>query len=206
VSVKYTKYLLISQFFPFFRALILTLIGSGVFHSVLFFVPNVQEVQIQPQNMTFEFTQFGALMEWSNCPTYSDKSFVCPNWIDQQHQKNDPFQNLKLENCEFECNIEVGVCEAVTNMFLCQTNGTSVDFENVNITRSDFNGQIENLDDESCPKSAEVQLLMTNGKPLTLAPYCKLTCSKVVKSEKFARCDVTQGNRTVTNVLYFIFR
>ena len=37
------------------RALILTLIGSGIFHTVLLFLPKVKEVEIMPSSTLFTF-------------------------------------------------------------------------------------------------------------------------------------------------------
>ena len=48
-------------------------------------------------------------------------------------------------------------------------------------------------------------LMMHNGKPMEITPGCKLTCSKVLTD--IVTCGTqTIGNRTLLNVLYFLFR
>ena len=55
-----------------------------------------------------------------------------------------------------------------------------------------------------CQNSAKAQLLLRSGRSNQLAPGCKLTCSKV--ASELATCKTVQGDRTLTNILYFIFR
>merc|ERR1711997_1110057 len=55
------------------RVLILTLLGSGIFHTVLLFLPSVYEVVIYPQTSSFEFVGTSALLKWSKCSTIEEK-------------------------------------------------------------------------------------------------------------------------------------
>ncbi len=55
----------------------------------------------------------------------------CPRWAVQPE-----LMDLELDGCNLECPIDVGICEAVTNMFLCQANGTEVSFKDMNVTRA----------------------------------------------------------------------
>ena len=108
----------------FTRVLILTLLGSGVFHTVLLFLPSITEVVLQPETSNFTFEGNSIEFHWSKC----QGSDSCPTW-----NAND-VNKLELEGCELQCPIDVSVCEAVTNMFMCQTNGTDVSFKIANIT------------------------------------------------------------------------
>ncbi len=60
------------------------------------------------------------------------------------------------------------------------------------------------ISDDTCPTSANVSLVMKNGRILELAPNCKLTCTQV--KSQLATCTIEQGNRMLLNVLYFLFR
>ena len=68
------------------RVLVLTLLGSGVFHTVLLFLPSVSEVTTYPVSSSFEFIGTSAVLKWSKC---SDGDFnTCPTWT-----KNWPMGN-----------------------------------------------------------------------------------------------------------------
>ena len=106
------------------RVLILTLFGSGVFHTVLLFLPSVQEIVLLPQTSHFEFEGNLTTFEWSKC-----KGDICSSWAINPQEK----MQLDLDECTLDCPIDVGICEAVTNMFMCQSNGTQVTFRDVKI-------------------------------------------------------------------------
>ena len=58
---------------------------------------------------------------------------------------------------------------------------------------------------EECLESIDRNLVMDTGSILELSiPGCKLTCTNI--KSKLATCSYTEGNRMVTNILYFIFR
>ena len=58
----------------------------------------------------------------------------------------------------------------------------------------------------NCNNSTMAHLMMKyGGKPMEITPGCKLTCSKVLTD--IVTCGTkTIGNRTLLNVLYFLFR
>ena len=57
----------------------------------------------------------------------------------------------------------------------------------------------------NCNNSTMANLMMKNGKPMEITPGCKLTCSKVLTD--IVTCGTqTIGDRTLLNVLYFLFR
>lgn len=173
------------------RVLILTLFGSGVFHTVLLFLPTVSEVVLPPQQSAFHFQADSVDFKWSACSNQA-----CPEW----NLEPSLLQDLDLDNCVLECPINVGICEAVTGMFNCQANGTKVTFQNLNITTS---GSNDNAGDK-CQQTRHASMFMSNGKVFELAPGCQLQCSQILTN--IASCSYTEGNRTLLNVLYFIFR
>ena len=64
---------------------------------------------------------------------------------------------------------------------------------------------ISALNDEGCMNRTKASLIMKyNSQPLQLTPGCKLKCSKVFTD--VATCLVTKGDRTLLNVVYFLFR
>ena len=116
--------------------LILTLLGSAIFHTVLLFLPSVSEVIVYPQTSSFEFVGTSALLKWSKCSTYEEEiSTTCPTWT-----KNWP-KDVEFSGCTRspECSIiDVGICESVNNPIICQAdaNGTEVSFRYVNVSRN----------------------------------------------------------------------
>lgn len=46
--------------------------------------------------------------------------------------------------------------------------------------------------------------MLKNGKPLEMAPGCKLQCNQVIT--ELATCTTIEGSRALTNSLYFLFR
>ena len=58
----------------------------------------------------------------------------------------------------------------------------------------------------NCNNSTMANLIMKyGGKPMEITPGCKLTCSQVLTD--IVTCGTkTIGNRTLLNVLYFLFR
>ena len=107
----------------FTRVLYLTLLGSGVFHTVLVFLPLVTEVVLQPEMSNVTFEDNSTIFQWSEC----QGSDLCPTWNE--------VNRLEMEGCEIQCPIKLSVCEAVTNMSMCHTNGTDVAFNIGNITK-----------------------------------------------------------------------
>ena len=107
------------------RVLILTLFGSGVFHTVLLFLPSIIEVELQPSSSTFAFEGNLTHFSWSGCEGAAED--LCP-------QFRDSLSLMELDGCTMECPIQFGICEAVNPMFLCQANGTRVTFRELNIT------------------------------------------------------------------------
>ena len=80
------------------RVLVLTLLGSGVFHTVLLFLPSVSEVTTYPVSSSFEFIGTSAVLKWSKC---SDGDFnTCPTWT-----KNWPMGNSSHSFTNFEFRI-----------------------------------------------------------------------------------------------------
>ena len=111
------------------RVLLLTLTGSGIFHTVLLFIPSVTEITIVPTTFTFEFESDSVLFSWSKCPDMDD---FCPNW-----EVPGELMDLHLDGCNLECPLDdIQICEATTSMYLCQANGTEVIFKEVNITQT----------------------------------------------------------------------
>ena len=116
--------------------LILTLLGSGIFHTVLLFLPSVSEVVTYPQTSSFEFVGTSALLKWSKCSTIEEKEIsTCPTWTE-----NWP-KDVEFNGCTRspECSIiDVSICESVNNPIICQANanGTEVSFRYVNVSRN----------------------------------------------------------------------
>ena len=80
------------------RVLVLTLLGSGVFHTVLLFLPSVSEVTTYPVSSSFEFIGTSAVLKWSKC---SDGDFnTCPTWTKNWPMGNssDSFTNNEKKN------------------------------------------------------------------------------------------------------------
>ena len=109
------------------RVLMLSLLGSGIFHTVLLFLPSIVEVGVRPETMTFLYEGNTTQFNWAGCQGGSPCDF---QFHDDHH-----LQELQMEDCQLECPIDVGICEAVSNMFLCQSNGTQVTFLNVDVSR-----------------------------------------------------------------------
>ena len=110
------------------RVLILTLFGSGVFHTVLLFLPSIVNVELQPSSSTFAFEGNLTHFSWSGC---EGRDELCP-------QFQDTLSQMELDGCNLHCPIfgtySVGICEATNPMFLCEANGTQVTFSKLNIT------------------------------------------------------------------------
>ena len=116
-------------------------------------------------------------------------------------------KGLKLENCQLDCPIDVRICEAVSNMFICSAGNNTGEILLKNVTLSILNNT-------ECNRNAKVHL-MTYGRPLTLAPGCSLDCQVTPVAEQIAvyasnppivQCSRTDGDKAVTNIVYFIFR
>jgi hypothetical protein len=83
------------------RVLVLTLLGSGVFHTVLLFLPSVSEVTTYPVSSSFEFIGTSAVLKWSKC---SDGDInTCPTWTKNWPMGNslDSFTNLEFRIFKF---------------------------------------------------------------------------------------------------------
>ena len=83
------------------RVLVLTLLGSGVFHTVLLFLPSVSEVTTYPVSSSFEFIGTSAVLKWSKC---SDGDFnTCPTWTKNWPMGNssDSFTNFEFRIYDF---------------------------------------------------------------------------------------------------------
>ena len=83
------------------RVLVLTLLGSGVFHTVLLFLPSVSEVTTYPVSSSFEFIGTSAVLKWSKC---SDGDFnTCPTWTKNWPMGNssDSFTNFEFRTYDF---------------------------------------------------------------------------------------------------------
>ena len=112
------------------RVLILTLLGSGIFHTVLLFLPSVYEVTTYPETSSFEFMGTSAILKWSKCPSDENN---CPNWTEDWPNE------IKFSGCTRspECSIiDVGVCDLI-HPIVCQStnNGTEVSFRHTNVSR-----------------------------------------------------------------------
>ena len=84
----------------------------------------------------FFFRQIGntTYFEWSQCLNNSEEK--CAQWNQFQD-----FGTLELKECDMECEIDsFTICEAVTmGIIHCHQNGTSVSFNEINITRTNGN-------------------------------------------------------------------
>lgn len=175
------------------RVLILTVVGSAVFHTILYFLPHISVVSDNPAGTSFSLEGNSALFTWGPCLEGLEFGLKCP----EDHF--DKF-NLELDQCQLDCLIDVRTCEAVTAMFVCQQEGEEgqVQFNNVSLAEANST---------DCHRQLEVHI-MALSRPLEMAPGCRLDCqvSNATMDHLGAKCQATQGNRTLTNVLYFIFR
>ena len=55
------------KFGSYTRVLVFSLLGSGVFHTALLYVPSVSEVTTYPESSSFVINVTSSMSKWSNC-------------------------------------------------------------------------------------------------------------------------------------------
>ena len=182
----------------FTRVLMLTLAGSAVLHTALLFLPTVNRLQTYPlANATFMFVDDQVDFNWKEltaCDSSKENKVVAERF------------NLNLTGCSLDCPINLGICESVTNMFICtEDNSGNVNFRDVTINIS--NGSA----------NSATGALLTGNQKLQIAPGCQLRCQVIKKDlvgieyeervdHVLDPCETVSGNPLLTVILYFVFR
>ena len=205
----------------FTRVLFIMFLGTGVFHSVLLFVPTSHSVTQPPNNVRFSLLNDTASLMWSSCDgfenikTESVNDFIdCNKKIKMENMQstervnfdinsvNATF-NLYLEKCSFKCPTDaIKLCESLSNMMICSENKEKdiITLENIGIQSSS---------EKSDCRNKKLSQLMTGSNPLMIAPGCSLECmvrKPVPFDELNNMCEAVEGDTALTFGLYFLFR
>ena len=125
----------------FTRVLLVMFLGTGVFHSVLLFVPTSVTISRPPTEVKFSLVNNTASLMWPSCEILEE---IKTNGVDDSIQclKKDEIENkasrtsidfdldtfnttfdMRLEKCSFQCPSDViQVCESLSNMMICSKN------------------------------------------------------------------------------------
>ena len=125
----------------FTRVLLIMFLGTGVFHSVLLFVPTSLTITRPPTEVKFSLVNNTASLMWPPCEILEE---IKTNGVDDSIQclKKDEIENkasrtsidfdldtfnttfdMRLEKCSFQCPSDViQVCESLSNMMICSKN------------------------------------------------------------------------------------
>ena len=122
----------------FTRVLLIMFLGTGVFHSVLLFVPTSLTISRPPTEVKFSLVNNTAILTWTPCEILEeikinevDDSIKCLKKYEIEHKANhksiefdmDSFNttfDLRLEKCSFQCPSDaIQVCESLSNMMIC---------------------------------------------------------------------------------------
>ena len=123
----------------FTRVLFLTLLGTGIFHSMLLFVPKNLKIGEPPKNTSLYLVNDTATFSWTPCNL--DKT-INHTATEQKHcssgnKKGDLNSNinifgddysmvsfdLSLQSCKFSCPSDaILLCESFSNMMICSEN------------------------------------------------------------------------------------
>ena len=122
----------------FTRVLLIMFLGTGVFHSVLLFVPTSLTISRPPTEVKFSLVNNTASLMWTSCEILEEiklnegeNSIKCLKKYEIDHEATnksidfdmDSFNttfDLRLEKCFFQCPSDaIQVCESLSNMMIC---------------------------------------------------------------------------------------
>ena len=123
----------------FTRVLFLTLLGTGIFHSMLLFVPKNLKLGDPPKNTSLYLVNDTATFSWTPCNLEKTINHTA---TEQKHcssgnKKDDLNSNinilgddysmvsfdLSLQSCKFSCPSDaIQLCESFSNMMICSEN------------------------------------------------------------------------------------
>ena len=129
--------------------------GTGIFHTVLLFVPTSMTITRSPSEVKFSLVNDTATLMWTPCEDFEqiklddiNHSVKClrSNEFDTRQNTESIIEsvvefsnitfNLNLEKCSFACPIDsIQVCESLTNMMICSKDKDNnlITLENISI-------------------------------------------------------------------------
>ena len=128
----------------FTRVLFLTLLGTGIFHTVLLFIPPSLTVSQPPNETRFVLINETGTLIWTPCNFEQIKEV--PNCFNENLTEDfksilgassqEVSFDLVLKSCSFKCpSNKIQLCESLTNMMICNENREKgvVTFQNISM-------------------------------------------------------------------------
>jgi len=113
-------------------------------------------------------------------------------------------KTLELDNCQLTCNTYqvMNECDSVQGFDSCTLNKSRF-----HLTLNNFTVLIGSK--SVCDHNIVFNMTKAHGNEIEriqTQPGCEVLCNVVPETNKMVQCKRTDGSRTVTNVVYFIFR